>query len=51
MANPLSPNESAILLEARRMKYQQEGSPIANLMPPPSKAMQQVIDNINNGKQ
>jgi hypothetical protein len=44
----LSPEERAILMEAQRMKYQQEGNPVANLLPPPSPAMQKVINDINN---
>ncbi|HEY5345138.1 MAG TPA: hypothetical protein VIK62_02210 [Verrucomicrobiae bacterium] len=30
----LSPEQQVILIEAQRLKYQQEGNPIANLLPP-----------------
>ena len=32
----LSPEQQVILIEAQRLKYQQEGNPIANLLPPTS---------------
>ena len=32
--NQLSPEEQAIIIEAQRQKYQQDGNPIANILPP-----------------
>jgi hypothetical protein len=33
-ASQLSPEEQTLMIEAQRMKYQQEGNPIANALPP-----------------
>jgi hypothetical protein len=33
-ADDVSPEESAILIEAQRLKYMQDGNPLANIMPP-----------------
>ena len=43
-ASTMTPEESAILLEAQRAKYQAEGNPMAKLLPPPAPAMQRALN-------
>jgi hypothetical protein len=46
-ASQVSPEEQTLLIEAQRMKYQQEGNPIANALPPTAitKQLQQEAQN------
>ena len=46
-ATPMSPEEQTLMIEAQRMKYQQEGNPIANMLPP-TKMTQQLQNEAQN---
>jgi len=42
-ANQGSLEQGVVIQEAQRMKYQQEGSPMANIMPPPPRFLQKEL--------
>ena len=46
-ANSMTPEQQAFLIEAQRKVYQQQGSPVANLLPPTRGDAKQMVDQID----
>ena len=46
-ANSMTPEQQAFLIEAQRKVYQQQGSPVANLLPPTRGDAKQMVEQID----